>query len=210
MVKKTTPVGTSAADAKRHHAEETTKMQASKITVFGVEHSVGDVISVQGQEFTLVCEKHLHTSNRSGVTAGTYPVGTVRVQPGGRVAYRAIVGNEIYPVRRYGTPEETIAKMRGRDSRSRRGSSDAHDSGDISLTSSADKILSEYLSFKTNLDGGDVLSGLIETHLKPELVTIRAQEEAIRRLPKDLLAGLVGADEDTRRRIREMLGVTGI
>ena len=210
MPRRTRSIGSATLGGSTATSEEKPRPQHNKILVQGVEYEPGATLTFHGQDVTLETQKYLTASAKSGVSDGTYTVVSVIAQPGNRKAFRAIVGDALYPIRQYGKEDETISKIRGRSAgrkgrRSAEGG-DGHETGDIELTASADRILSDYLAHKRNLDGGDVLSDLVERHLKPELAKIRASEEAIRRLPGDLLARLAEVDEDTRRKVREFLG----
>lgn len=190
------------------HAEKADT--SNTITIDGELRKPGDTFSVQSQQVTLVEERHLNASPRSGVSGGEYPIVSIVMQPGNRIAHRALVGGDLYPIRQYGTPAEVISKVREASGpRKRRkevpAPQRAQEFEEAILTDEATEILEEYLSLKPDLDRTEVLSDLVAAHLAPEVKRMRAAREAVARLPAELLTLLVNASEEKRRHLMEVL-----
>lgn len=181
-----------------------------EFTIDGQSYKPGDTLSVSGQEFTLVTKRHLKASSKAGVADGEYPVVSVTLQPGNRTAYRALVGDDLYPIRQYGTPGEVISKVRESGGpRKRRKEAPAperlHEAEETVLSDDATDILEEYLSLKPDLDRTEVLSDLVSIHLGPEVKRLRSVREAVARLPAELLDLLVNAPEEKRKQLMDLL-----
>ncbi len=181
---------------------------AREIEVKGAKHQIGSIFTFGEREVTLVDERVLKTSANAGITEGVYPIVSILLKPSNRAAYRAIVGDALYPIRGYGTSGEVIAKIRGeaKQPRARKArTAAAGESHVLSLTTAAARTFDTYLDMKPTENGEQVLSALVLLHLGPEVEKMLLTREAIQKLPHDLLAALAGANEETRRRVLEML-----
>lgn len=171
----------------------------------------GTTLTIDGQEVTFEAERQLGASPNSGVASGVYRIVSMILKPGNRKVYRAIVGDTLYPIRGYDTPNEVIAKIRGESKEPRKPRKAAarptpHTTGEgFSLSDVADNILRDYLVLRKQDDADAVLSQLVETHLGPEVAKLKAAQEAIRTLPVDLLTALANASDEKRRQILEAL-----
>jgi hypothetical protein len=182
---------------------------SATITLAGQTYAPGDTFTLGGTHYVAVGVERLSGSASSGVAAGVYPV--VYETIAGRKAYRVYVDGEFYPVRQYGTPDAIIAKQResrekspGARAASARAS--AHDDGDdLALSSEAVRVLEAYVSLVHGAEQSRVLSELVVTHLGPEIERIRKAQEAIQKLPVDLLTRLAGASDEQRAQILSML-----
>lgn len=172
----------------------------------------GTTFTVDGQEVTFEAERQLAASPNSGVAAGVYQIVSTLLKPGNRKVYRAVVGDTLYPIRGYDTANEVISKVResSKEPRKSRKASAAKPvshapSEGFSLTDAADDILRDYLALKKEDDADAVLSHLVETHLGPEVAKLKAAQDAISKLPIDLLTALANASDEKRRKILEAL-----
>lgn len=172
----------------------------------------GTTITVGGEEVTFEDERQLSASPNSGVEAGVYKIVSVILKPGNRKAYRAVVGDALYPIREYGTENEVISKIRGkakerkpRKAAAREVPQTFDEGAPIMLSDSAAEVLREYLAFRHEDDQDAVLSDLVETHLGPEVEKLKAAQAAISKLPIDLLTALANATDEKRQKILEAL-----
>ena len=189
------------------------KREDKAIDTPGAHPKAGTTITVGGEEVTFERERQLAASPNSGVQAGVYQIVSVILKPGNRKAYRAVVGDALYPIREYGTENEVISKIRGKSKEPRKPRKTAarevpqtfDEGAPIMLSDSAAEVLREYLAFRHEDDQDAVLSDLVETHLGPEVEKLKAAQTAISKLPIDLLTALANATDEKRQKILEAL-----
>lgn len=170
----------------------------------------GTTYTVSGTEVTFEGERHLKASPTSGVQAGVYTIVSTILKPGNRKVYRAVVGEQLYPIREYDTADEIISKIRSESKeprKPRKGSvpkaalRDSDDGDSIQLSDAAVEILRDYLTLRHEEDREGLVSELIVKHLGPEVERLKAAQEAISKLPVDLLTALANASDETRQKI---------
>ena len=209
MVKKNS-VGDSEGTAglPLHGEARNTAEVSSGVEIDGKVHEPGDTLIIAGTQATVIGFKFLPTSSTSGVADGEYPV--VSVKQGQGRAFRAVVDGALYPIRNHGKPGEVIAKQResGKPRKSRKHFTPVEHAVDeeaAELSDEAHDVLDSYLALKRDHDRGEVLSDLVMKHLKSEVQKLKATQEAISKLPMDLLALLAGSSEEKRQQVLAML-----
>lgn len=190
--------------------EESENQPMSEANDTKARHKPGDTISVGGQDVTFEAERQLGTSASSGISSGVYSIVSVILMPGNRKVYRAVVGDVLYPIREYGTPNEVISKIRGESKEPRKPRKTAvaktisHTSDEgpsITLTDAAAETLRDYLALRQEYDQNEVSSDLVEAHLGPEVKRLQAAQKAISKLPLDLLTALANASDEQRQKL---------
>jgi hypothetical protein len=184
--------------------------QSVKIEIGGATYSHGDAVQINGSEFVVESVEHLLASSTSGVSEGTYSV--VSEMLGNRKAYRAVVGDRLYPIRQYGKEGQVIAKQRetskgiAKTARAARPTTFPNSADEISLSSAAASILTDYLALEPSGPGRDLLvSELVFTHLGPEVERLRIAQAAIAKIPRDFLVLFASASEEKRNEIMALL-----
>ncbi len=222
MAKKTRPSTSASASVSAEPEEETqnattnaaeengAEESGDHVTIDGSSYAPGATASIGGKDYTVVGTALLRASPTSGVSDGDYAV--VYELIGDRKAYRAVVNGDLYPIRQYGTPDAVVSKQReskGEGSRTKRSTparaETAHASDHLDLTRQASDLLDDYVSLKRGGDQGEIISELIVRHLGPEVERLRKAQEAIQKLPADLLALLAGASDEKRAQILDLL-----
>ncbi len=175
-----------------------TPAAGTSVTVDGLSYTVGATLPFGRRNVVVVGVANLEGSAKAGVTRGDYLV--VSEQVGEQTRYRALVGNELYSIRQYGTPNAVIAKHR-ESAGPRRGKGDSDGPQGVTLGAQAQRTLDNYLSLSRNTNGDDIVSRLVVEHLGPEVDRLRKAQAAIQQLPIDLLTLLSGLTDDQRAKL---------
>lgn len=180
------------------------------IEIAGKTYAPGDAVTIDGNEFVAEAVVHLPASSTSGVSAGTYSV--VSEMQGNRKAYRALVDGRLFPIRQYGSENQVIAKQRestkgtAKAARATRSTTFPNSTDEISLSSAAAGILTDYLALEPSGPGRDLLvSELVVKHLGPEVERLKTSQAAIAKIPRDFLVLLANASEEKRNEIMAIL-----
>ncbi len=190
----------------RAQSDNSSTVTVGDVVIAGQSYAPDAAVTVMGKTFTVVGSGRFAASRNSGLSAGDYPV--VFEMIGDRKAYRVYANGEFYPIREFGTPNAIISKQREtRATRSApKSAAPAEDEGeDLELSVEAGRLLTEYVSLNRGVSQSKVLSELVVKHLGPEVERLRRTQEAIKKLPMDLLARLAESSDEKRAEILALL-----
>lgn len=178
-------------------SENGSKSVGETFTVGGVTYTVGAKLGFGRRSVTVVGVSALEGSVKAGIPHGEYLVVSEEVS-NGQTRYRALVGNELYSIRKYNTPDAVIAKHR--ESGGPRRGGEAESDG-IELSAQAQRTLDQYLALARQNNADDVVSRLVVEHLGPEVERLRKADQAIKQLPVDFLTTMAALTEEQRAQL---------
>lgn len=180
--------------------EKGSENMGDTFTVGGVTYTVGAQLSFGRRTVTVVGKAELEGSVKAGIARGEYLVVSEEVS-NGQTRYRALVGNELYSIRKYNTPDAVIAKHRESSGARRGGGGGDSEPEGIELSAQAQRTLDQYLQLARQNNADDVVSRLVVEHLGPEVERLRKADQAIKQLPVDFLTTMAALTEEQRAQL---------